>query len=469
MRRLEIETIQDEFAGLSLNDERLAARGHTVVGALAANPSDSFPDQMGSDAELEGLYRFLANPKVALTTLLEPHIAATMERISEAPIVRIVHDTTAFRFSGERDGLGIVTSGEKGFLAHVSLAVAADDTREPLGVLAVLPFVRAQKTTSKEKKSDSQRTTYQSTPRSQRESTRWPAQAIATNDLVPKTTRAIHVVDQEVDSFYAMATMQQKGVSFVVRADPKRRTITNLETKDVLANKPSAVFRTIRVTERKHYKNRRNNHPLRAERDAALELRWGPITLKRGYAVDHELDELHVNAVHVYEPTPPAGEEQIEWMLFTTEKVTTIDEASAIVDHYRARWIIEEYFKALKTGCAFEKRQLTSFDALTKALALFVPIAWHLLLLRHLARVKPSRSARSIVDSEQLLLLRALLVKRRYKLAEDPNVRDVMLAIARLGGHIRNNGDPGWMVLGRGYKRFAEAEEVWGLARSDQS
>ena len=27
-----------------------------------------------------------------------------------------------------------------------------------------------------------------------------------------------------------------------------------------------------------------------------------------------------------------------------------------------------------------------------------------------------------------------------------------MLAIARLGGHIKNNGEPGWIVLGRGFQ-----------------
>jgi hypothetical protein len=40
-----------------------------------------------------------------------------------------------------------------------------------------------------------------------------------------------------------------------------------------------------------------------------------------------------------------------------------------------------------------------------------------------------------------------------------------MLGIAALGGHIRNNGDPGWLVLGRGFTRFVEAEEIWRLAR----
>ena len=42
-----------------------------------------------------------------------------------------------------------------------------------------------------------------------------------------------------------------------------------------------------------------------------------------------------------------------------------------------------------------------------------------------------------------------------------------MLGIAALGGHIKNNGDPGWLVLGRGFARFLEAEEGWALARDE--
>ena len=33
-----------------------------------------------------------------------------------------------------------------------------------------------------------------------------------------------------------------------------------------------------------------------------------------------------------------------------------------------------------------------------------------------------------------------------------------MLAIAKLGGHISNNGDPGWIVLGRGLDRLLDIE-----------
>ena len=46
-----------------------------------------------------------------------------------------------------------------------------------------------------------------------------------------------------------------------------------------------------------------------------------------------------------------------------------------------------------------------------------------------------------------------------------------MLAIAQLGGHIKNNGDPGWIVLGRGYDRLLMLEEgaLLALAGCDQS
>ncbi|HEY0468821.1 MAG TPA: hypothetical protein VGC79_31725, partial [Polyangiaceae bacterium] len=62
------------------------------------------------------------------------------------------------------------------------------------------------------------------------------------------------------------------------------------------------------------------------------------------------LDSASLGAVHVFEASPPAGEESIEWMLITNEKIDTPSEIDAVVDHYRARWVIVGYFKALKTG-----------------------------------------------------------------------------------------------------------------------
>src|SRR5450432_1834694 len=126
-----------ELEGLSLGDQRIDARAVEIASRLAVAPDDSFPEQMSSEAELEALYRFFSNPKVTMEGLLAPHVTATRERMTAHSVVRIVHDTTSFRFVGERDGLGILKGSTKGFFAHTSLAISGDEAREPLGVLAM--------------------------------------------------------------------------------------------------------------------------------------------------------------------------------------------------------------------------------------------------------------------------------------------------------------------------------------------
>lgn len=52
------------------------------------------------------------------------------------------------------------------------------------------------------------------------------------------------------------------------------------------------------------------------------------------------------------------------------------------------RWVIEELFKALKTEGQIERRQLKSHEALRIALALLLPIAMRVLVLRDAARTE---------------------------------------------------------------------------------
>lgn len=156
-------------------------------------------------------------------------------------------------------------------------------------------------------------------------------------------------------------------------------------------------------------------------------------------------------------------------MLYTSEPIQTAEELLTIVDHYRSRWVIEEFFKALETGCAIEKRQLESYQALSVALAVFLPVAWRLLLARSLSRVKPDAPATLVATEIGLELLR-----HKQNLASVPKTaKEATYAIAKLGGHLKRNGDPGWMTLGRGFESLLLMEVGWRLAmsaqRSDQS
>lgn len=154
----------------------------------------------------------------------------------------------------------------------------------------------------------------------------------------------------------------------------------------------------------------------------------------------------------------------------TTAPIATVTQVLQVVDWYRTRWLIEEFFKGLKTGCAYEQRQLESLDTLLVALGLFLPIAWQLLLLRHLARDMPEAPASVVLTSRQLQILHAA---SHGRLRAVPTVADAVQFIARLGGHLRQNKEPGWLVLSRGMQTLRSMEAGWLAARdrrrSDQS
>jgi len=462
--------VKSEFIGVSLGDTRLDERLVRVVELMAESPSASFPEQMGNDAELEALYRFLGNKRVTTDKLLAGHLRETCERFRDQPLVRVVHDTTRLRYEGEREGLGVLQRGTRGFLAHVALAVSADESREPYGVLGLRPYVRSD-TVARRKLTEKERYRAEhARSREDRESSRWEKLARDVSATLPESVRAIHIMDQEADDFALLAELQKETIAFVVRGSSSRAVVHGKKGKktvtleEALDASTEAVFRTVHLSPRSEKQASTRRHSARDERTAELHIKWGEVVLPCPERAKSDQRELQVRAVFVFEPNPPKGEEPVEWMLLTSEPVDSFEDAVAIVDHYRARWMIEEYFKALKTGCAIEKRQLMSFEALVRALALSVPIAWQLLALRHWSRVSPSKPARAIYSANHLLLLAMLLEKRAYALPKKPTVRDVMLGIAKLGGHITNNGDPGWLVLGRGMVRFVDAQEVWRLA-----
>jgi len=175
-------------------------------------------------------------------------------------------------------------------------------------------------------------------------------------------------------------------------------------------------------------------------------------------ATDASPPTIPLNVIHVFEKRPPAGEPAVEWFLLTNLPVNTPDAIAFVVDCYRGRWTIEEYFKALKTGCQYERRQLESAKSLLNALAIFAPVAWRLLLLRHLARSHTAEPASSALTPTQIEVLRAVSKK---PLPRRPTARDALLAVAALGGHIKSNGDPGWLVLGRGLHDLLLLEMGW--------
>jgi hypothetical protein len=50
------------------------------------------------------------------------------------------------------------------------------------------------------------------------------------------------------------------------------------------------------------------------------------------------------------------------------------------------------------------------------------------------------------------------------KLPAKPTVREALYALAGLGGHLKNNGDPGWRTLSKGWRKLLAYEAGYDLA-----
>jgi len=448
-----------ELEGLSLGDRRLNERTRRVLQRMCERPDASLPQAMRTEAELEGAYRLLNNERVNADNLLAPHINATWERASTSDWVLSVEDTTELRFGGEksRDGLGTLMNDGHGFYMHAALVVQPrGSVFVPVGVGGVELLVRdpnRPKVPPKQVYKDPSR-----------ESLRWARVSEMVADRAEATgTKVIHVCDREADDYYWLGEVLGRGGHFVVRTSVDRRTgrrTRDAATQTYLSGEiemaaPIVARRDVRFQARTKSGGRRRRDP-RAQRTTQLEVRSASVRLTRPDKTESKHKHLDMNLVWVVEPHPPEGESAIDWRLLTTEPVETAEQVLAVVDAYRARWLVEELFKALKTGCQFERLQLESFHALGNALALNLPLAWRMLRLRSIARDEPDQPASVAMDSEYLSALHFAAKKKRnpwgVKLPREPTAGDCLLAVARMGGHLKRNGAPGWLTIARGFE-----------------
>lgn len=469
---MDVPSIREEFAGADLGDNRRTQRLTQVAERLADGPDRSVPKATATDAELEGCYRLLNNERVTPEAILEPHQRRTVERSQAHREVLVVHDTTAFRFTNEdtRQGLGplLAKNGMRGFYAHVAMAVSLGEVRDPLGVLAVHTYNRSfEHTTSNTAKRITD---------PNNEYHRFAHLIDQSEKLLGGHATAIHVIDREADVYELFARLVACNYRFVIRLSDDRTTPERIEgTKahiklsDILQKLEGVTEREVPLSRRAKgaMPSTRKIHPAREGRIAKLSFRATNVEIRRPDNLPKELAKsISLRLVHVVEVDPPEGEPPVEWQLLTTEPIDTADDVLRVVDIYRARWTIEELFKALKTGCEFEKRQFRSYDALCRLLAIMLPVAWRLLRVRAAARTTPERPASDLLTPTQLAVL--IATSKRVLLPPNPTAYQALRAIAGLGGHLKRNGEPGWITLGRGFDTLLAYEVGYLAALQDK-
>jgi hypothetical protein len=435
MNTTQLTPLADEFAEVDLGDARLNKRLIKIADAAGRAPQASLPRRAGTAAELEGTYRLLTNERVKPDAVLKPHVQATLNRAKSAELVLVLHDTTKFTFDGahRREGLGWINhTNTQGFFGHFSFCVRTDGL--PLGTLNVLAW-------SRQNEPKRQRSQHISQSDPTRESLRWQDSALDCSELLAGYADAIHVMDREGDSVELLSIMLEQELRFIVRVAHNRRlelgtTATENKLFAALSSAPVRFEREVAINRRAPHRSPkgRKTFPARPARTTTLEVRAQKVEVFLTKASSKHLPEsLELNALEVSEPAPPEGEAPVTWRLFTTEPIGTDAEVAAIIDAYRKRWIIEELFKALKTGCRYQERQLLSIKPLLVDLAIEVPIAWRMLSLRWLASKRSDDLAETVLTQRQLDVLPRIIRAKGREISDHPTVSEALAQVGEAG------------------------------------
>jgi hypothetical protein len=461
-----VDRVLTAFAELDLGDPRRTRRVLRTVKNLASNPRASFPEAMGAEADIEGAYRLMSSRHVTMKALNEAHADVTTKRALAAGRVLAIHDTTPVEFKhADAEEVGYLNTGKAGFLVHYTLVVNADDSRQPLGIAHVEDFRRTKPPSKPSAKGHlkRKRSGAETVRDPTRESTRWFRGFEVANQRLDGA-EVIHVADREGDNYDLLAQANAHGHRFVIRARVRGRRVEGPDGDfdtlgTIVAGADGVITREVELSARKRKSAPRGSHNARQTRSATLAFSATTVVLRRPrYQAASLPAELKVNVVRVFEPNPPTDEEPVEWILLTNEPIATTQDVVTIVDIYRARWLIEECNKALKTGCRYEDRQFESRHALLSLLAMTLPIAVELLWLRAACRRNPDSPAAQVITPLQLKILTKIGSR---KLPPRPTVHDALWAVAALGGHMKTNGEPGWLVLHRGMTKLLAYEEGW--------
>jgi hypothetical protein len=180
----------------------------------------------------------------------------------------------------------------------------------------------------------------------------------------------------------------------------------------------------------------------------------------------HRDAALTVSAILMVESAPPVGEEPVVWLLITSLPVTTPAEIETVIQYYLSRWMIELFFKVLKSGCHVEEVCLRTRERLLNYVALYALISWRLLLVTRLARECPDVPCTVVFSPDEWQAVYQMVHHRRPP-ADPPTLREMTHAVARLGGFLGRTGDgePGMKAMWIGLNRMADFASAYEMFR----
>lgn len=432
---------------------------------MAQQPGKSIPQLFGRWYDVKATYELFARPEATPDELQATHREWVWQQLTPPGEYLLIEDTTEMAYGGAgRPGLGPVGAskdGRIGFLLHSVLAAQWPTEAERLGQVPAgrHPAVTVIGLADQQSHVRSPRPAHlPAAPHSRRE--RGGGEKELESDLWESATtrlgtapadeavRWVRVCDRGADIFEFIVSCRAEGHGFIVRAAYDRVLVGGPEEKQVVGHLFERVRTQASLGEFELELRARPGQPARTARlSVSAVCVWLRAPQRPGHKAGY-FPPVECTAVRVWEAQPPEGVEPLEWILLCDVEVKSFADGHKCAQQYSTRWFGEEFHKALKTGMGAEKLQLETGEQLMAATAIQSVVALRLLGLREAARTEPEAEAAASGLSETELAVLSAATDRELE-----TVREVALALGKLGGHLNRKGDglPGWLTLWRGY------------------
>jgi hypothetical protein len=471
--------VSDEMKDVELEDKRLNRRLSEILDALAAHPQASIPSAVnGGEAETTAAYRFFDNHRVDFEDILHPHIEASLRRFAEHSVVILAQDTSEIDLTRPEQqvaGAGTLDGHARhGVLLHPLMGFTPDGT--PLGTVYAEAWSRDESRDNTEPRSTAQKQyDRKHAPIEEKESLRWldsHRQAIRIADQITET-QFISVADSEADIYEVIdEAMQHSNLGWIVRACQHRATLgeddckQSMQPRDVVMEEP-VLFRqqiTVRGRTAKVKIDKRSRKQPREPRTAEVEVRAATVKLRAPWRSGRKLSHQEVNVVLVREVNPPGDDVPVEWVLYTNLPITNAEEVRQVIQYYCVRWMIEIFFRTLKSGCRVESRRFEEVNRFYRCLAVYMIVAWRTLYVCRLGREMPDVSCEAVFDIDEWQSIWRV-VKDEPPPEEPPRLQQMVRMVAQLGGYINRARDdePGPQSIAVGLHRLNDIVRCWRL------
>jgi len=472
--------VLNEMKTACLKDKRLNNRLREVLSQLGGHPTASIPAACGGHTEMTAAYRLFDNDKATFDTILQPHIDSTRKRVAEQSVVILAQDTSEIdvtRPEQQVSGSGPLDGGARcGAFLHPLHAFTPDGT--PLGTLHALAWVRDAVEKRSSVMSRAQRAAQ---PIEEKESYRWVEvfRRARQEAAYCPSTQLVCVADSEADIYELLteATTEPCRVDWIVRACQNRslqreddEDATGNHLREQLLSQPVLFTHTIQVRGRKakvSCETRGRRQP-RESRQAEMEVRTARVTLRPPWRAERNLPTVTTNVVLVSEVDPPENDVPVEWLLLTSLPVDEVEQVRQVIQYYCVRWMIEVFFRVLKSGCRVEERRFEHIDRLLSCLAVYLIVAWRTLYVCRMGRGCPDISCESVFEPAEWKSVWAV-VHRTPPPSTPPRLGDMVRLIAQLGGYIKrkHTDPPGPQTTWIGLQRMHDFALSWKLFGPD--